>query len=98
MCRSQNGGCGEPLAYENGDGVEQNYELAAQWYPESGGACPRPRRRWAGRNALCCLYMRGQGVPRDYVQAYLWCSLWGGEEAAAEANTAPAENQRSSPR
>ena len=24
-------------------------------------------------------------MPRDYVQAYLWCSLWGGEEAAAEA-------------
>src|ERR1700720_3989101 len=61
--------------YEDGEGVAQNYALAAKWYlraaehdPDFGGA-------GQGRNNLGLLYLNGHGVPQDFVQAYKWFRL-----------------------
>lgn len=71
--------------YEDGEGVEQNYELAAQWYRRAAEHAPDLGGAGQGRNDLGVLYMRGLGVPQDYVQAYMWFSLKGSEGNAAEA-------------
>lgn len=41
--------------------------------PDLGGA-------GQARNNLGMLYLEGRGVPKDYVQAYMWFSLFGHEE------------------
>ncbi len=64
--------------YEWGEGgLSQDYKLAVEWYrraaehfPVLGGASP-------ARARLGYLYADGWGVPKDYVQAYLWLSLFG---------------------
>jgi len=48
------------------------YRKAAEHVPDFGGA-------GQGRNNLGLLYMEGRGVPRDYVQAYMWSRLTGFE-------------------
>ena len=51
---------------------------------------PRPKNDSAfilfvlERYRLAQLYMEGLGVPRDYVQAYIWLSLYG-PDAAVDA-------------
>jgi hypothetical protein len=79
--------------YEDGEGVEQNYRLAAEWYRKAGEHVPDLGGAGQGRNRLGLLYMQGLGVPRDYIQAYFWLSLNGGERNAAEAreHLSPAE-------
>lgn len=64
--------------YEWGEGgLSQDYKLAVEWYrraaehfPVRGGASP-------ARARLGYLYADGLGVPKDYVQAYFWLSLFG---------------------
>jgi hypothetical protein len=77
--------------YEIGEGVKQNYTLAAKWYripaehvPDLGGA-------GQGRNNLGLLYLDGLGVPKDYVQAYMWFRL-----AHVDRNISSAKEQMSS--
>lgn len=56
--------------YNNGTGVTQNDTEAAKWFrlaADQGYA--------KAQNNLGTLFARGQGVPRDYVQAYLWFDL-----------------------
>lgn len=67
--------------YETGDGVERNYAVAAEWYRKAAEHVPNLGGAGQGRNNLGLLYMDGLGVPKDYVQAYMWFSL-----AGAEAN------------
>jgi hypothetical protein len=74
--------------YDDGDGVEQNYAVAAEWYRKAAEHVPNLGGAGYGRNNLGLLYMAGQGVPRDYVQAYLWFSLADNE---ANLNAARAE-------
>jgi TPR repeat protein len=71
--------------YEDGDGVEQNYALAAAWYRKAAEHVPDLGGAGQGRNHLGLLYMEGLGVPRDYVQAYMWFSLAGGDENITHA-------------
>lgn len=55
------------VMYANGQGVEQDYEEAAQWYrraAEKGVA--------AAQAKLGQLYERGLGVPKDMEFAYAW--------------------------
>jgi TPR repeat protein len=63
--------------YEDGDGVEQNYAIAAEWYRKAAEHVPNLGGAGGGRNNLGNLYMEGLGVPKDYVQAYKWFSLAG---------------------
>jgi hypothetical protein len=71
-------------AYEYGDGVEQNYALAAQWYRKAAEHVPNLGGAGVGRSGLAGLYMQGLGVPKDYVQAYMWFSLANGETVPAD--------------
>jgi len=56
--------------YEDGLGVEQDYNLCAKWFlmaAENGDA--------EARFNLANLYRTAKGVPLDYVSAYIWYSL-----------------------
>src|SRR5262249_1089182 len=70
--------------YADGEGVKQSYELAAKWFRKAAEHVPNLGGARQGRHRLAQLYMEGLGVPRDYVQAYFWLSLWGGSDAAAD--------------
>jgi uncharacterized protein len=70
--------------YQAGDGVEQNYALAAEWYRKAAEHVPNLGGAGQGRNNLGLLYMDGLGVPKDYVQAYMWFSLAGTEADLAD--------------
>jgi TPR repeat protein len=61
--------------YEGGEGVRQNYKLAAKWYRKAADHVPDLGGAGQGRNNLGLLYLDGLGVPKDYVQAYMWFSL-----------------------
>jgi hypothetical protein len=61
--------------YEDGEGVEQSYVLAAKWYRKAADHVPDFGGAGQGRNNLGRLYLEGRGVPRDYVQAYMWFRL-----------------------
>jgi uncharacterized protein len=62
------------------------YRKAAEHVPDLGGA-------GQGRNELGLLYMDGLGVPKDYVQAYMWFSLAGTETnlSAVQVEMTPAQ-------
>jgi uncharacterized protein len=79
--------------YKDGDGVEQNYVLAAEWYRKAAEHVPNLGGAGQGRNNLGILYVDGLGVPKDYVQAYMWFSLAGTEAnlAAVQAEMTPAQ-------
>jgi uncharacterized protein len=80
-------------ARQDGEGVRQNCTQAADWYrlaaehvPDFGGA-------GQGRNNLGLLYLNGDGVPKDYVQAYMWFKLTTHETnlSNAKAQMTPAQ-------
>jgi len=71
--------------YADGDHLKQSYETAAMWFRKAAEHVPDLGGAGQGRHRLAELYMEGLGVPRDYVQAYFWLSLWGGSDAAANA-------------
>jgi uncharacterized protein len=56
--------------YENGFGVPQAYEAAADLYARAA-AQGDP----VGQNRLGLLYDKGHGVPQDFVLAYKWLNL-----------------------
>lgn len=70
--------------YEDGQGVEQNYTLAAQWYRRAAEHVPDLGGAGQARNNLGNLYKAGLGVPKDYVQAYMWFSLAGVDQNIAD--------------
>ncbi|RME33494.1 MAG: sel1 repeat family protein [Gammaproteobacteria bacterium] len=54
----------------NGQGVEQDYQAAAEWYRKAAkkGVMPAQYR-------LAKLYEEGKGVPRDLEYAYAWLAV-----------------------
>lgn len=66
--------------YEDGEGVKQNYVMAAKWYRKAAEHVPDFGGADQGRNNFGLLYLNGLGVPKDYVQAYVWFSLTGSQE------------------
>jgi TPR repeat protein len=60
------------MLYEYGDGVEQDYALAAEWYRKAAEHVPDLGGAGVARSRLASLYMEGHGVPKNYVQAYMW--------------------------
>jgi uncharacterized protein len=73
--------------YEDGEIVQQNYKLAAEWFRRAAEHVPDLGGAGQGRNRLGLLYMKGLGVPLDYVRAYFWFSLTGSEGNTTEAKT-----------
>ena len=69
------------VLYENGRGVEQNYEEAARLY----GLAARQGHARAQRS-LGTMYGNGWGIDRDFTEAYVWFSL-----AAAQGHDEAAE-------
>src|ERR1700752_5081721 len=61
--------------YENGEGAIRNCSLAAKWYRKAAEHDPDLGGAGQGRNNLGMLYLYGRGVPKDYVQAYMWFRL-----------------------
>jgi TPR repeat protein len=64
------------FAYETGQGVPQNYYLAAKWYWRAA-----IRGNTAAQYLLGLMYDKGQGVPLDVISAQKWLIL-----AAAHAS------------
>lgn len=56
--------------YSNGEGVAQDYSLAASWYQPAAA-----QGNEAAQSMLGLMYQVGQGVPQDYVLAYMWINL-----------------------
>jgi uncharacterized protein len=56
--------------YSTGNGVPQDYYLAAKWYYRAAS-----RGHGGAQFALGMLYNKGEGVPRDFVLAYMWLNL-----------------------
>lgn len=64
--------------YESGEGgLRQDYASAAEWYRRAAEHVPDLGGAGQGRSRLGELYLEGLGVPKDYVQAYMWFSLFG---------------------
>jgi TPR repeat protein len=70
--------------YEWAEGVEQDYRKAAYWYRRAAEHVPNLGGAGQGRNDLGLLYADGKGVPKDYVQAYMWFSLAGTDRNIAD--------------
>ena len=62
-------------AYEDGDGLPQDYGRAAAWYTKAAEHVPDYGGAGQGRNNLGLLYLDGRGTPQDYVEAYKWFAL-----------------------
>jgi TPR repeat protein len=60
--------------YQAGEGVQQNCTEAAKWYRMAAEHVPDFGGAGQGRTNLGLLYLNGDGVPKDYVQAYMWLS------------------------
>jgi TPR repeat protein len=53
--------------YQNGEGVPQDYGLAAKWFYQAA-----VQGYAAAQFNLAGLYMTGRGVPYDDVEAVIW--------------------------
>jgi TPR repeat protein len=59
------------ILYATGDsGVDQDFSQAAKWYRKAAD-----RGNPHAQNSLGAMYARGEGVPQDYVSAYVWYGL-----------------------
>jgi TPR repeat protein len=56
--------------YETGQGVNQNYAKAAEWYNKAA-----QQGNPVARTQLGNMYRIGKGVPQNYVLAYMWLDL-----------------------
>ena len=57
--------------YENGEGVPQDYRLAAYWYRKAADQTIDLGGAGQGANGLAQLYQDGHATPQDYVFVYL---------------------------
>ena len=56
--------------YRKGQGVPQNYKIAAKWYrlaAKQGNA--------SAQSSLGLMYALGDGVAADYIPAYMWLKI-----------------------
>jgi len=67
--------------------VQKDYARAAYWYRKAAEHVPGLGGAGQGRNNLGLLYMEGLGVPKDYVQAYMWFSLTASGRNLSQART-----------
>ena len=57
--------------YEDGEGVPQDYRLAAYWYRKAADHLPDLGGAGVGLNSLAQLYQHGHATSRDYVFVYV---------------------------
>ena len=57
----------------------ENYKEALKWYRQAA----EQGNRWA-QGALAMMYVHGDGVPQDYVQAYKWAALSSSDDYAPD--------------
>ncbi len=57
--------------YENGEGIPQDYGLAAHWYRQAADHTINLGGAGEGANSLALLYQDGHATPQDYVFVYL---------------------------
>ena len=58
------------MMYLKGQGVDQNYEAASNWFRKaSEKSIPQAQYK------LGDLYFKGRGVPKDYEYSYIWYSV-----------------------
>src|SRR5713101_3434058 len=62
-------------AYEQGWIGATDFQEALKWYRKAAEHVPDLGGAGQGRNSLGLLYMQGLGVPKDYLQAYMWFAL-----------------------
>jgi len=58
------------IAYNKGQGVEQDDAEAVKWYRKAA-----EQGYYPAMNLLGASYIAGKGVPQDFVQSYFWFSL-----------------------
>lgn len=56
--------------FSNGDGVEQSYKEAANWFRRAA-----EQGDDAAQEALASAYFFARGVPQDYLEAHKWANL-----------------------
>jgi uncharacterized protein len=56
--------------YKDGDGVPQNYKIAAKWYHDSAEQGHSGAQMFLGQ-----LYWQGLGVPQSNVRAHMWFNI-----------------------
>jgi len=63
------------MMYLKGQGVDQNYEAASNWFRKASEKnIPQAQYK------LGDLYFKGRGVPKDYEYAYIWFSVGASHE------------------
>ncbi len=74
--------------YLKGDGVPQDYTVAAEWLRQAAG-----RGLAVAQRTLAVMYARGHGVPRDLGAAYMWSKIAAenGNDGAAQLEAALAK-------
>jgi TPR repeat protein len=70
------------IMYKKGQGVEQDYKLAGEWFRKAA-----ENRIPQAQFKLGELYMKGLGVPRDYEFAYVWFSVGAEHKHDKSVNT-----------
>ncbi len=69
------------MMYMKGQGVEQDYKLAGEWFRKaSEKSIPQAQHK------LGNLYFKGRGVPKDYEYAYVWFSVGAAHEHKLSVN------------
>jgi TPR repeat protein len=69
------------MMYMKGQGVEQDYKLAGEWFRKaSEKSIPQAQYK------LGDLYFKGRGVPKDYEFAYVWFSVGAAHEHQLSLN------------
>ena len=58
------------MMYLKGQGVDQNYEAASDWFRKAS-----EKNIAQAQYKLGDLYFKGRGVPKDYEYAYIWYSV-----------------------
>lgn len=56
--------------YEQGEGVDQNYQKAVKWYQRSASV-----GNGAAQYRLGQMYEQGRGINQDFVRAHMWYDL-----------------------
>src|SRR5216683_398375 len=63
--------------YEDGEGIPQDYLLAAYWYRKAADHVPDLGGAGVGLNSVAQLYQEGHATQEDYVFVYLWFAVAG---------------------
>lgn len=66
--------------YEDGEGVPQDYRLAASWYRKAADHVVDLGGAGLGASSLAELYRHDHATPKDYVSVYVWYAMTGNIE------------------